>query len=167
MSRTEQDFLGQREIADNVYYGVQTIRGKENFHITGIPMSQEPYFVKALGYVKKAAAMANRDLGVLDARLADAIIAGCDRVIGLEMLDQFVTDFIQGGAGTSTNMNANEVIANLALETLDLPAGRYDVIHPNNHVNLSQSTNDVYPTAVKLALHASITDLQSAMGALA
>src|SRR4051812_28012917 len=85
MSRTEQDFLGQREIADDVYYGVQTIRGRENFHITGIPMSQEPYFVKALGYVKKAAAMANRDLNALDATVADAIISACDRVISGEM----------------------------------------------------------------------------------
>jgi len=110
MSRMEQDFLGQREIADDVYYGVQTIRGRENFHITGIPMSQEPYFVKALGYVKKAAAMANRDLGALDAKVAEAIIKGCDRVISGEMMDQFVTDYIQGGAGTSTNMNANEEI---------------------------------------------------------
>ena len=104
MSRTEQDFLGQREIADDIYYGVQTIRGKENFHITGIPMNQEPYFVKALGYVKKAAAMANRDLGAIDGKIADAIILGCDRVIAGDMMDQFVTDFIQGGAGTSTNM---------------------------------------------------------------
>src|SRR5437879_10509131 len=123
MSRTEQDFLGQREIADDIYYGVQTIRGKENFHITGIPMNQEPYFVKAFGYVKKAAAMANRDLGVLDGKIADAIIRACDRLIAGEMLDQFVTDFIQGGAGTSTNMNANEVIANLALEILEHKKG--------------------------------------------
>ena len=130
MSRMEQDFLGQREIADDVYYGVQTIRGKENFHITGIPMSQEPYFVKALGYVKKAAAMANRDLGVLDAKIADAIINGCDRVIAGEMMDQFVTDFIQGGAGTSTNMNANEVIANLALESLGHKQGRVPARQP-------------------------------------
>ena len=136
MSRTEQDFLGQREIADDIYYGVQTIRGKENFHITGIPMSQEPYFVKALGYVKKAAAMANRDLGALDARIADAIIAGCDRVIAGDMTDQFVTDFIQGGAGTSTNMNANEVIANRALELLGHQKGQYSFLHPNEDVNL-------------------------------
>jgi aspartate ammonia-lyase len=152
MSRIEQDFLGQREIGDDVYYGVQTIRGKENFHITGIPMSQEPYFVKALGYVKKAAAMANRDLGALDARVADAIILGCDRVIAGEMMDQFVTDFIQGGAGTSTNMNANEVIANLALESMGHNKGEYHIVNPNDHVNFGQSTNDVYPTAFRLAL---------------
>jgi len=152
MSRTEQDFLGQREIADDIYYGVQTIRGKENFHITGIPMSQEPYFVKALGYVKKAAAMANRDLGALDADIADAIIKGCDRVIAGDMMDQFVTDFIQGGAGTSTNMNANEVIANLALESLGYRKGEYQHVSPNDHVNYGQSTNDTYPTAFRLAL---------------
>ena len=163
MSRTEQDFLGQREIADDIYYGVQTIRGKENFHITGIPMNQEPYFVKALGYVKKAAAMANRDLGALDAKVADAIINGCDRVIAGDMMDQFVTDFIQGGAGTSTNMNANEVIANLALESLGFNKGDYQHVSPNDHVNYGQSTNDTYPTAFRLAL---ILRLESYMTAL-
>ena len=163
MSRTEQDFLGQREIADDIYYGVQTIRGKENFHITGIPMNQEPYFVKALGYVKKAAAMANRDLGAVDAKVADAIILGCDRVIAGDMMDQFVTDFIQGGAGTSTNMNANEVIANLALEQIGHGKGEYQYLSPNDHVNFGQSTNDVYPTAFRLAL---ILRLASYMNAL-
>jgi aspartate ammonia-lyase len=166
MSRTEQDFLGQREIADDIYYGVQTIRGKENFHITGIPMNQEPYFVKALGYVKKAAAMANRDLGAVDTKVAEAIIVGCDRVIAGDMMDQFVTDFIQGGAGTSTNMNANEVIANLALEKLGHEKGRYDILHPNDHVNASQSTNDVYPTAVRLALWTGIDGLLASMAVL-
>jgi aspartate ammonia-lyase len=111
--RIERDFLGERQIPDDAYYGIQTLRGRENFHIT-MPISREPYFVKAFGYVKKAAAMANRDLGVLDARIADAIIRACDRLIAGELVDQFVTDFIQGGAGPSTNMNANEVIANLA-----------------------------------------------------
>ena len=151
-SRIEQDFLGTREIGDDVYYGVQTIRGKENFHITGIAMNQEPFFVKALGYVKKAAAMANRDLGALDAKIADAIVVGCDRVIAGDMMDQFVTDFIQGGAGTSTNMNANEVIANLALESLGFRKGDYHEVSPNDHVNYGQSTNDTYPTAFRLAL---------------
>src|SRR5580765_6428302 len=116
--RIEKDFLGEKRIPETAYYGVQTLRGKENFHITGIPMSLEPNFVKAFGYVKKAAALANRDLGVLDAKIANAIAGACDRLIAGEMRDQFVTDFIQGGAGTSTNMNANEVIANLALEAL-------------------------------------------------
>ena len=144
--------MGEKQVPDNVYYGVQTLRGKENFHITGIPMSKEPYFVKAFGYVKKAAAMANRDLGAIDAKVANAIIAACDRVIAGEMNDQFVTDFIQGGAGTSTNMNANEVIANLAIESLGHKKGEYQYVNPNDHVNFGQSTNDVYPTAFRLAL---------------
>src|SRR4029079_15998746 len=139
-------------IPENAYYGVQTLRGKENFHITGIPMSLEPNFVKAFGYVKKSRALVNRDLGVLDARIANAIVAACDRLNAGEMRDQFVTDFIQGGAGTSTNMNANEVIANLALEALGHGKGEYHVVNPNDHVNFGQSTNDVYPTAFRLAL---------------
>ena len=128
--RIEKDFLGTKELPDSAYYGVQTLRGKENFHITGIPMSTEPYFVKAFGYVKKAAALANRDLGVLDAKVADAIVGACDRLIAGEMRDQFVTDFIQGGAGTSTNMNANEVIANLALESARPQEGRVPARQP-------------------------------------
>ncbi|MFO1206285.1 MAG: aspartate ammonia-lyase [Burkholderiales bacterium] len=152
MARIEKDFIGEREIPDDAYYGVQTLRGKENFHITGIPMSAEPFFVKAFGYAKKAAALANRDLGVLDAKVANAIIGACDRLIAGEMLDQFVTDFIQGGAGTSTNMNANEVIANLALEKLGHKKGDYQHVNPNDHVNFGQSTNDMYPTAFRLAL---------------
>jgi len=152
MARIEKDFLGERELPDSAYYGVQTLRGKENFHITGLPMSTEPYFVKAFGYVKKAAALANRDLGVLDTKVADAIIGACNRLIAGDMRDQFITDFIQGGAGTSTNMNANEVIANLALESLGRSKGEYSVVNPNDHVNFGQSTNDVYPTAFRLAL---------------
>lgn len=151
-TRIETDFLGTREIPAEAYFGVQTLRGKENFHITGIPMSTEPDFVKAFGYVKKAAALANRDLGVLDARIANAIATACDRLIAGELRDQFITDFIQGGAGTSTNMNANEVIANLALEELGHRKGEYQFVHPNDHVNFGQSTNDVYPTAFRLAL---------------
>ena len=151
-NRIEKDFLGEKELPETAYYGVQTLRGKENFNITGIPMSLEPNFVKAFGYVKKAAALANRDLGVLDAKIADAIAAACDRLIAGEMRDQFVTDFIQGGAGTSTNMNANEVIANLALEALGHKKGEYQYVNPNDHVNFGQSTNDMYPTAFRLAL---------------
>jgi len=163
MPRTERDFLGEKELSDSAYYGVQTLRGKENFNITGVPMSTEPYFVKAFGYVKKAAALANRDLGVLDPKVANAIAAACDRLIAGEMRDQFVTDFIQGGAGTSTNMNANEVIANLALESLGHRKGEYQYVNPNDHVNFGQSTNDVYPTAFRLAL---ILRLESYMEAL-
>ena len=163
MPRIEKDFLGERQIPDDVYYGVQTLRGKENFRITGMPVSREPNFVKAFGYVKKAAAMANRDLGVLDAKIAEAIIHACDRLIAGEMLDQFVTDFIQGGAGTSTNMNANEVIANLALECMGHQKGEYQYCSPNDHVNFGQSTNDVYPTAFHLGL---ILRLESYMESL-
>ena len=152
MPRIEKDFLGAKELPDDAYYGIQTLRGKENFHITGLPMSREPCFVRALGYVKKAAALANRELGVLEPRVADAIAAACDRLIAGEMDAQFVTDFIQGGAGTSTNMNANEVIANLALERLGHRKGEYQHVSPNDHVNFGQSTNDVYPTAFRLAL---------------
>ncbi|GHU34316.1 aspartate ammonia-lyase [Betaproteobacteria bacterium] len=161
--RIEKDFLGEKEVPVDAYYGVQTLRGKDNFHITGTPMSAEPYFVKAFGYVKKACAMANRDLGCIDGTIANAIIGACDRLIAGELRDQFVTDFIQGGAGTSTNMNANEVIANVALESLGRPLGDYDYISPNNHVNFGQSTNDVYPTAFRLAL---ILRLASYMEAL-
>ena len=161
--RIETDFLGEKQVPENAYYGIQTLRGKDNFHITGIPMSNEPFFVMAFGYVKKAAAMANRDLGVLDATIAEAIIGACDRLIAGEMRNQFVTDFIQGGAGTSTNMNANEVIANLALEQLGHAKGEYQYVNPNDHVNFGQSTNDIYPTAFRLAL---ILRLASYMEAL-
>jgi aspartate ammonia-lyase len=152
MARIERDFLGEREIPDDAYYGVQTLRGRENFRITGTRISAEPNFIKAFGYVKKAAAMANRDLGVLDPRIAEAIVHGCDRLIDGAMRSQFITDFIQGGAGTSTYMNANEVIANLALEYLGHAKGEYQHVNPNDHVNFAQSTNDVYPTALRLAL---------------
>ena len=161
--RIETDFLGEKQVPENAYYGIQTLRGKDNFHITGIPMSNEPFFVMAFGYVKKAAAMANRDLGVLDATIAEAIVGACDRLIAGEMRNQFVTDFIQGGAGTSTNMNANEVIANLALEQLGHAKGEYQYVNPNDHVNFGQSTNDIYPTAFRLAF---ILRLASYMEAL-
>jgi aspartate ammonia-lyase len=164
--RIEKDFLGEKAVPQSAYYGVQTLRGKENFHITGIPMSMEPCFVQALGYVKKAAALANRDLGVLDPGIADAIVRACDRLIAGEMRDQFITDFIQGGAGTSTNMNANEVIANLALESLGRDKGDYAFINPNDHVNFGQSTNDVYPTAFRLALILRLGSYTDALGRL-
>ena len=151
-TRIETDFLGSRELTDAMYYGVQTLRGIENFHITGIPISNDPYLIQAFGYVKKAAALANRDLGVLPANITDAILQACDRLIAGQYLDQFPTDMIQGGAGTSTNMNANEVLANVALEILGHPKGSYTIISPNDHVNCSQSTNDAYPTAFRVAL---------------
>ena len=164
MARIEHDFLGDKEVPDTAYYGVQTVRAKENFRITGVPTWVEPYFVAAFGYVKKAAALANRDLGVLEPGIADAIIHACDRVISGELRREFITDWIQGGAGTSVNMNANEVIANAALEYLGHARGEYQHVHPNDHVNFGQSTNDVFPTALRLAL---ILRLSSYSGALA
>jgi aspartate ammonia-lyase len=124
----------------------------DNFFITGAILSSEPFMVKALAYVKKAAAMANADLEIFDREIADAICFACDEILDGKYHDQFVTDLIQGGAGTSVNMNANEVIANIALEKLGHKKGEYEFCHPNNHVNCSQSTNDAYPTAFRIAL---------------
>jgi aspartate ammonia-lyase len=165
-TRREHDFLGEMEIPDDVYYGVQTLRALENFKITDIPIAIEPKMIQALGYVKKAAAMANMDLGVLPQEIGQAIVEACDSLIDLKLLDQFQVDAIQGGAGTSTNMNANEVIANKALEILGHEKGQYDVVHPNNHVNCSQSTNDAYPTAFRVALLLIIPELMKAMQSL-
>lgn len=155
-SRIEHDFLGEKEISNDCYYGVQTLRAKENFDITGISIGSEPLFIKAFGFVKKAAALANRDLGILDAKKAEAIAYACDRLIAGEFTDQFISDLIQGGAGTSCNMNANEVIANLGLEYLGHQKGEYKYLHPNNDVNLSQSTNDAYPSAFRIAVYLKI-----------
>ena len=161
--RTEHDFLGEKQVPDDAYYGVQTLRAKENFDITGILLSKEPLFIKAFGYVKKAAAITNNELGVLDATIRDAIIYGCDKLIAGEYLDQFPSDLIQGGAGTSCNMNVNEVIANLGLEHMGHHKGEYKYLHPNNHVNCSQSTNDAYPTAFRLALFLKINEFIEAL----
>ena len=151
MSRIESDFLGELEIPDDVYYGVQTMRGKQNFHITEMSMNQEPFFAIAYGYVKKAAAMANKELGCIPADVGDALIWASEQLIEGKYNDQFVTDWLQGGAGTSTNMNVNEVICNLACEHLGLPKGDKKV-SPNDHANFGQSTNDTYPTAFHLSL---------------
>ncbi|QCX53490.1 aspartate ammonia-lyase [Elizabethkingia sp. JS20170427COW] len=152
-TRKEHDFLGELEIPNENYYGVQTFRAKENFNITGIALSKEPGFIKALAWVKKAAAKANKDCGVLDPVIADAICYACDQLLTGNYDDQFVSDLIQGGAGTSVNMNANEVIANLAIEHLGHEKGEYQYVHPNNHVNCSQSTNDAYPSAFRIAVY--------------
>lgn len=151
-TRTEHDLLGSKEIPFEHYFGVQTFRALENFYISGISISHHPEIIEALAMIKKSAAKANRDLNILPENIAGAIIKACDEIILGKHHSQFVVDLIQGGAGTSTNMNANEVIANRALELLGHKKGEYEYCHPNNHVNLSQSTNDVYPSALKIAL---------------
>jgi aspartate ammonia-lyase len=150
-TRTERDFLGEKEIPADAYWGVHTARAVENFPISGQTLAGVPELIRALAFVKLAATQANAELGVLDRPRADAIIRACQDLLRGELHEQFVVDRIQGGAGTSTNMNANEVIANRALEHLGHAKGRYDLLHPNDHVNASQSTNDVYPTALRLA----------------
>ena len=151
-TRLEKDLLGERQVPDSAYYGVQTLRAEENFAITGIKLMHFPMLVNALAMVKKAAAKANAKLGLLEAPIADAICQACDEIIAGKLHEHFVVDVIQGGAGTSTNMNANEVIANRGLEILGHKRGEYQYLHPNNHVNLSQSTNDAYPTAIRLGI---------------
>ncbi len=164
--RTEHDSLGERAVPAAAYYGVHTIRALENFPITGTAIAIYPDLVCALACVKQAAALANRELGLLDAERAEAIGRACEEIREGALLDEFVVDVIQGGAGTSTNMNANEVIANRALELLGAARGDYARLHPLDHVNLSQSTNDVYPTAVRLALRFAIRRLAGQMAFL-
>ncbi len=151
-TRVEHDLLGERNIPSEYLYGVQTLRAKENFNISGVNLRFYPDIIIAFAMVKKAAALANKEVGLLDAEITKAICFASDELIAGKHHKHFVVDMIQGGAGTSTNMNANEVIANLALEYLGKERGEYEFCHPNNHVNLSQSTNDAYPTAVKIAL---------------
>lgn len=166
--RTECDLLGNLEISADVYWGVHTQRAMENFQISGTTVGQFPELVRALICVKQAAARANRQLGSLVPAKADAIEAACERILrDVRFNDQFVVDPIQGGAGTSTNMNTNEVVANVALEQMGRPKGDYDILHPNDDVNMSQSTNDVYPTALRLAILFSMPALISALQALA
>jgi aspartate ammonia-lyase len=164
--RQEKDLLGYRELPAHAYYGIHTLRAVENFPISGITVAECPELILALAQVKLAAARANRDLGLLDGKKANAIECACIALVAGELSEQFVVDVIQGGAGTSTNMNANEVIANRALEYLGYNKGDYEYLHPNEDVNMSQSTNDVYPTAVKLALVLGIEKLLQSMESL-
>ena len=164
--RREHDLLGEREIPDNSYYGIQTLRAVENFSISGIKLSLYPQLITSFAQVKTAAARANRDLGLLPDNLYKAIEKACDEVRTGAFNGEFIIDMVQGGAGTSTNMNANEVIANRALELLGHKKGEYTHCHPNNHVNLSQSTNDAYPTAVKIALYAGNKKLTAELSTL-
>jgi aspartate ammonia-lyase len=166
-TRVEHDLLGDRDVPDDALYGVQTLRALENFPITGMPLREFPALIDALAAVKEAAATANAELGLLPKETADVIVRAAQELRAGRHHEHFLVDMIQGGAGTSTNMNANEVIANRALELSGHNRGDYQVVHPNNHVNLSQSTNDVYPTAVKIALHTVIEELRHAMKDLA
>jgi aspartate ammonia-lyase len=154
MYRIENDLLGDLQVPENAYYGVQTQRAIENFHISGVKLYQFPEFIKGLAYVKWAAAETNFELGLLDEKIKKAIVQAAQEVIDGKFDQEFPVDMIQGGAGTSTNMNINEVLANRALEIMGYQKGEYQYCSPNDHVNLSQSTNDAYPTAIKVgAIH--------------
>jgi aspartate ammonia-lyase len=162
-TRTEHDLLGERAVPTEALFGVQTLRAVENFPISGVHLSHFPTLVRALAMVKQAAARANLQLGLLDPGVASAIDRACQEIVDGHHHGHFVVDAVQGGAGTSTNMNANEVIANRALELMGRSRGEYTHCHPNNHVNLSQSTNDVYPSAIRIA---AIFSLRALVGAL-
>ena len=148
--RSEHDSVGERAVPKDVYYGVQSLRAAENFHITGLTM--HPERINSIAEIKKASAITNLEIGLLDKRVADAIVHACDEIVSGKLHDAFIVDPIQGGAGTSLNMNANEVIANRAIELLGGEKGDYSLVNPNDHVNCGQSTNDVFPSAGKLAV---------------
>lgn len=163
-TRTEVDLLGRMEVPADAYYGIHTLRAQENFQISGHTISDFPDMVRGMVMVKKAAALANKELRALPEDIADAIIAGCDAILNEgRCLDQFPIDVFQGGAGTSTNMNTNEVVANLALELAGYEKGRYDAINPNDHVNKAQSTNDAYPSGFRLAVLMGLDRLYTAV----
>lgn len=164
--RTETDLIGTVELPADAYYGVNTVRAAENFQLSSTRLNQFPELIAALAIIKQAAAAANRDVGALDPTIAGAIIEASKEIASGQLHEQFILDMIQGGAGTSTNMNANEVIANRALEQMGHSKGDYEVLHPLNHVNMGQSTNDVYPSALKLALHQMTGDLLNSLAVL-
>lgn len=157
-TRIEHDLIGDLEVPSHAYYGVQTLRATENFKISPAKLHHFPSLIRGLADVKAAAALANTDLGLLEDKVSRAILEACEEVKNGKFNSHFVVDMVQGGAGTSTNMNANEVIANRALEIMGFEKGEYENCHPNNHINLSQSTNDAYPTALKLAIFTEIED---------
>ncbi len=163
--RVEEDLLGKKEVPASAYYGIQTVRARENFNITGYTIDKE--LIVAIAKVKKAAALANMEIDRLDRTIGQAIVQAAEEIIEGKFHDQFIVDPIQGGAGTSINMNANEVIANRALEILGEKKGNYEVIHPNTHVNMAQSTNDAFPTAVRIATLNFITRLEKTLKELA
>ena len=163
--RTEHDFLGELQVPDDVYYGVQTTRAMENFKITGQRIDTD--FVQAYAKVKKATIMANMSTGRMPKEVGEPLIQAADEIIAGKMLDQFPVDPIQGGAGTSVNMNVNEVLCNRALEIIGKPKGSYDIISPNNHANMAQSTNDTFPTSIKVCLSYKGKKLTAALERLA
>ncbi|MBM7870696.1 aspartate ammonia-lyase [Clostridium pascui] len=166
--RIESDSIGEKEVPINAYYGVQTLRAYENFNITGRKI--HPQLIKALAEIKKAAAITNMDIELLNRKVGNAIVKACDEIIKGNYHEEFITDAVQGGAGTSMNMNANEVVANIAIEILGGEKGDYSVVHPNDHVNMGQSTNDVIPTGGKIAairlLNESLIQLNALVDAL-
>ena len=149
-TRKERDSLGARDVPADAYYGIQTLRATENFPVSGI--LARPEFINAYAMVKKAAALANMDVGWLEPYIAEAMVSACDEILAGKLHDQFVVDDFQAGAGTSFNMNMNEVVANRALELIGKEKGDYSIINPNDHVNMAQSTNDTYPTAMRLCI---------------
>lgn len=159
--RVEEDLIGKKEVPASAYYGIQSIRAHENFNITGYTIDSN--LIEAIAYVKKAAALANMEVGSLPSDIGQAIAKAADEIIAGKWHEEFIVDPIQGGAGTSTNMNANEVIANRALEILEKEKGEYDIIHPNTHVNMAQSTNDAFPTAIHIATYRLIEQLEKTM----
>ncbi|HBT78614.1 MAG TPA: aspartate ammonia-lyase, partial [Selenomonas sp.] len=163
--RKEHDFIGELEVPDEVYYGVQTMRAIDNFHITG--QTLDPDFIQSIAKVKKAAALANMATGRLDKKIGNALVQAADDILAGKLLDQFPVDPIQGGAGTSINMNMNEVLCNRALEILGQSRGRYDIVSPNNHANMAQSTNDSFPTSIKVCLNHKAGKLTAALDRLA
>lgn len=166
--RIESDSIGEKEVPINAYYGVQTLRAYENFNITGRKI--HPQLIKALAEIKKAAAITNMDIELLNRRIGNAIVKACDEIIKGKYHEEFITDAVQGGAGTSMNMNANEVVANIAIEILGGEKGDYSIVHPNDHVNMGQSTNDVIPTGGKIAairlLNGALIQLNTLVSAL-
>jgi aspartate ammonia-lyase len=165
-TRSEYDLLGYLDVPADAWYGIQTQRAANNFAITGVPISHFPELIRALAMVKQAAALTNHDFGLLNATKTEAIVSACEDIAAGQYLDQFIVDVIQGGAGTSTNMNANEVIANVALAKLGHARGEYTHLHPNDDVNRSQSTNDAYPTAACLGIQFAADNFVPALASL-
>jgi len=163
-TRIEEDLLGERHVPSEAYYGIHTLRAIENFNISNVTISDVPEFVRGMIYTKKAAALANKELGAIPSQVGEYIIKACDLILETgKCMDQFPSDVFQGGAGTSVNMNANEVIANVALELMGKEKGEYDIVNPNDHVNRSQSTNCAYPTGFRIAVYNSMMKLIEAI----